>query len=82
MGRYVKIQWVGVDIPTMGRGVDMPWVWASIFHGKGGQNTMGKWVVIPWVGGKIPWVGGRYTMGRGSIFHRHEGQKPVGRGSI
>jgi hypothetical protein len=52
MGRYVKIQWVGVDIPTMGRGVDMPWVWASIFHGKGGQNTMGKWVVIPWVGAK------------------------------
>jgi hypothetical protein len=47
----------------MGRG--------STFHGEGGQNTMGREVDIPWVGGvKIPWVGGfdmpwgggRYTM--------------------
>jgi hypothetical protein len=27
-----------------------------------GKNTMGKWVFIPW-------IGGRYAMGRGSVFH-------------
>jgi hypothetical protein len=41
----------------MGRG--------SIYYGQGGQNTMGKWVFIPWIGGETPWVGGRYTMGIG-----------------
>jgi hypothetical protein len=31
-----------------------------------GQNTMGRGVNMPMVGGvKIPWVGGRYTMGMG-----------------
>ena len=39
-----------VKIP-IGRGVDIPWVGGSIYHGYGGQ--------IPWIGGlKIPWVGG------------------------
>ena len=33
----------------MGRGVKLPWV--------GGQNTMGKWVFIPWIEVKIPWKG-------------------------
>ena len=28
----------------------------------GGQNTMGRGLNIPWVGGKIPWVGS-------SIYH-------------
>ena len=40
---------------------------------------MGKWVAIPWVRGKIPWVGGRYTMSRGSIYHRYGVQKAMGR---
>jgi hypothetical protein len=26
----------------MGRGVDIPWVGGSIYHGKVGQNTMGR----------------------------------------
>ena len=52
--------------------------------GKGDQNTMCKWINIPWAGGQntmvrgkntmgkwvfIPWIGGRYAMGRGSVFH-------------
>ena len=40
-------------------------------------------------GFKIPWVGGRYTLGRGSIFHGQEvdipwlreGQNTLGRGA-
>ena len=34
----------------------------SIYHGYGGQNTMGRGV-------DIPWVGGQNTMGRGVIYH-------------
>ena len=31
---------------------------------------MGMGLDIPWVGVvDIPWVGGRYTRGRGSIYH-------------
>jgi hypothetical protein len=56
-----------------GYGIKIPWVGGSIFHGYGdqntmdrGQNTMGRGVNMPMVGGvKIPWVGGRYTMGMG-----------------
>ena len=38
-----------------GQGVDILFVGASIYHGKGVE---------------ILWVGDRYTMGRGSIYHR------------
>ena len=37
----------------MVRGVDIPWVRGSIYHGKGGQYTMDRRVKIPWVGGSI-----------------------------
>ena len=53
----------------MGMGLHIPLV--------GGQNTMVKWVFIPWIGVKIPWVGvsiyhgqgAPYTIGRGSKYH-------------
>jgi len=42
---------------------------------------MDRGVKIPWVGGvDITWVGGRYTMGRGSIFHRKGGRYTMCRG--
>ena len=64
----VKIPWV-VGRYTMGMGLHIPLV--------GGQNTMVKWVFIPWIGVKIPWVGvsiyhgqgAPYTIGRGSKYH-------------
>ena len=39
----------------MGRGLHIPLV--------RGQNTMGKWVFIPWIGGQNTMCRGRYTMG-------------------
>ena len=39
MGKWVFISWIGVKIPWVG--VDIPWVGVSIYHGYGGQNTMG-----------------------------------------
>ena len=53
----------------MGRGVKIPWVGGSIYHGYGGRYSMGRGVDIPWVGVKIPWVGGKNTMARGLIHH-------------
>jgi hypothetical protein len=73
----------------MGIGFNIPNAVRSKYIGKGARYTMdrsvrytmGKWVKLPWVGGrytmdrgfKIPWIGGsiyhgyadRYTMGRG-----------------
>jgi hypothetical protein len=37
----------------MGRGVKIPWVGGSIYHGKGGRYTMVRGVDIPWVRGSI-----------------------------
>ena len=37
----------------MDRGVDIPWVRGSIYHGYGGRYTMDRGVKIPWVGGSI-----------------------------
>ena len=34
----------------------------SIYHGQGGQNTMGRGI-------NIPWIEGKHTMGRGSKYH-------------
>ena len=56
----------------MGRGVDIPWVgvyisWVGDRYTmyRGGQNTIGREIDIPWVVGvKIPCRGGRYTIGR------------------
>ena len=31
----------------MGRGVEIPWLGGSKYHGLGGQNTMGRGVNIP-----------------------------------
>ena len=53
----------------MGRGVKIPWIGESIYHGQGVQYTMGRGVDMPWLGGKIPWIEGRYIMGRGPIYH-------------
>ena len=76
MGRGVDIPWAErVDITwvggryTMYRGVKIPLVGRSIYHGLG--------VDIPWVRVRytidrvvdIPWVGGQYTMGRRLIYH-------------
>ena len=42
----------------MDRGVKIPWVGGSIYHGHGGQNTMGRGFNIAWIGGvKILWIG-------------------------
>ena len=50
----------------MSMGVNIPWLGGSKYHGQGIQNTMGKWINIPWAGGqntmgsgdKISWVSG------------------------
>ena len=52
----VKIRWVGVEIP---------WVEGPIYHGYGGQNTMGRKSIYHCYGFKIPCVGGQHTVGRG-----------------
>jgi hypothetical protein len=48
MGRGVKIQWIGVEIP---------WVGGSKYHGQGGSTYHG-------LGVNIPWLGGQNTMAR------------------
>jgi hypothetical protein len=40
IGREVKIPWI--------RGVNMPWMEGSIYHGYGGQNTMDGGFDIPY----------------------------------
>ena len=37
----------------MGRGVKIPCIGGSKYHGYEGQNTMDRGVKIPWVGGLI-----------------------------
>ena len=39
---------------------------------EGSQNTMGRGV-------KIPWIGGQNTMGRGSIYYVYWGRYTIGR---
>ena len=46
----------------MGRGVKIPRVGGSIYHGLGGQHSMGRMV-------KMQWIGVQYNMGRGSNYH-------------
>ena len=41
MGMGVNISWVGGRY-TMVKGVNISWVGGSIYHGKVGQNTMGR----------------------------------------
>ena len=60
MGRGVNVQWIGGVRHTMGLrvkiqwvGSDIPWIRGLIYHGKGGQNTIGKGSDIPWIGGSI-----------------------------
>ena len=43
MGRGVKIQWIEVKIAWMGRGVKIPLIGGSKYHGYGGRNIMGRW---------------------------------------
>jgi len=57
MGRGFNIPWNGVQY-TMGRGFDIPSIGSSIYHGKWvrhtidrGENTIGRWFDISWLGG-------------------------------
>ena len=67
-GRYTMVR--GVKIPWV-REIKIPWVSWSIYRWQGvkipcegGQNSMGKWVFIPF-------VGCQNTMDRGSIYMYH-----------
>ena len=53
MGRGEGQNTMGMGVlNTMCRGVNIPWIGSSIYHGwGGGQNTMGMGFNIPWVGG-------------------------------
>ena len=55
----------------MGRGVDIPWIGNSIYHGKECQTAMSKGVKYTMGSGvDIPWVGwGRYATDRLSKYH-------------
>jgi hypothetical protein len=61
----------------MGRGVKIPRVGGSIYHGLGGQHSMGRMVKMQWIGVqynmgrgvKLSWVGGLNPMDRGSKYH-------------
>jgi hypothetical protein len=55
MGRWVD---------TMVRGVDIPWVGGSIYHGLGGQYTMGRGVDILYIGFFSRVANFRYVRGR------------------
>ena len=46
----------------------------------GGQNTTGKWVFIPWIGGQNTMGRDRYTMGRCVDIPWEEGQNTMGMG--
>ena len=59
---YIMSRWF--DIPSIG--VRYSRLGDSIYHGLGGQNTMGRRSQnIMGRGFNIPWVGGQNTMGNG-----------------
>ena len=44
--------WIGCQ-NTMGRGVNIPWVGGSIYHGYEARYTKCRKLDIPWVGSSI-----------------------------
>ena len=70
MDRGFDIPWVGECQNPMGRGIKIPCVGMSKYHGWVVRHTMGRGFDILWVAGqntmdrgiKIPWVEGQNTM--------------------